>query len=53
MTDEALPGVVESHERLIAVFRAGDAVQAREEMRQHIIKGKDRILAVYQRRFQL
>jgi DNA-binding GntR family transcriptional regulator len=53
MTDEALPGVVESHERLIAVFRAGDTAQAREEMREHITKGKDRIMAVYQRRFQL
>jgi DNA-binding GntR family transcriptional regulator len=52
MTDEALPGVVESHERLIAVFRAGDTARAMDEMRAHIVKGRDRIMGVYQRKFQ-
>lgn len=52
MTDDALPGIIDAHEELIAVFRAGDAAKAREEMRRHIEVGKARIVNVYKGRFQ-
>lgn len=50
--DDALALTIDSHERLLAVFRAGGAAEARAEMRRHIELGKARILGVYQRRYK-
>ena len=52
MADDALPGIIDAHEKLMAVFRAGDAVEARDEMRRHIETGQARILNVYKGRYQ-
>ncbi len=43
----ALVDTCDSHDRLIEVFRSGDAAQAKIEVCRHINAGKDQILAVY------
>lgn len=48
--DEALTSVVESHERLVDVFRRGDVARAQAEIREHIRASQDRILEVLQKR---
>lgn len=50
MPDDALDGIVTSHQTLIAAFAAGETGAAQEAMRQHITLGKERILTVYERR---
>lgn len=52
MSDDALAGIVESHEKLIGVLSSSDVARAREEIDRHINLGKERILIVYQRRTQ-
>ena len=47
MPDDELTGAVDSHERLIKVFKRGNVSAAKDEMRRHILAGQKRILAAY------
>ena len=48
MPDDGLSVTIDSHERLIDVFKHGNVAAAKEEISQHITAAKDRILSVYQ-----
>lgn len=50
LDDAALTSKIESHERLIDVFRHGDITRARVEIRAHIGASQDRIVEVLHRR---
>ena len=49
MPDNELSGAINSHEWLIDAFKRGNIAAAKEEISRHILGGKDRILAVYER----